>query len=227
MKRNAWIPFLVVLVLFVFWLQAIAVGASPPAAPPAGITVTPTMPALTPTPTLASTPVHRADCDPIIVKQVSPGVAGPGDEVVFTISVVNVGRAAAIDAHVFDNVPDYLEILEVQVLPEDQGQEILPRNGQRVVVDLGTLGQNFKTTILIRARIREDAPEKVCVENVADFYAPNCPGRSAQVLCWGLPESGAPPARNSWMLPLGLGAVALGLSLLLANKMRMLARRVR
>jgi uncharacterized repeat protein (TIGR01451 family) len=224
MKRYLWIP-LLFSALFVFMLQSIAVGASPPAAPPAGITVTPTMPALTPTPTPVSTPVDRADCDPIIVKRVYPDVAGPGDEVVFTISVVNVGRDAAIDARVLDDVPDYLEILDVQVSPKDQGQEILPRSGQAVVVDLGTLGQDFQTKITIRARIREDAPETVCIENVAEFYAPNCPGRSAEVLCWGLPESGGQQA--PWMLPLGLGAVALGLGLLLANKMRLLGRQVR
>jgi uncharacterized repeat protein (TIGR01451 family) len=226
MKRYAWIP-LLVSALFVCMLRSIAVGASPPAAPPAGITVTPTMPVLTPTPTPISTPVDPADCDPIIVKQVSPGVAGPGDEVVFTISVVNVGRDAAIDARVFDDVPDYLEILDVQVSPEDQGQEMLPRSGQAVVVDLGTLGQDFETAITIRARIREDAPEKVCIENVAEFYAPNCPGRSAEVLCWGLPESGALGARTSWMLLAGFSAVALGLGLLLANKLRLLERDVR
>jgi hypothetical protein len=141
--------------------------------------------------------------------------------------VVNVGQGAAIDAHVFDDVPDYLEILEVQVLPEDQGQEILPRNGQAVVVDLGTLGQDFETTITIRARMREGAPEKVCIENVAEFRAPNCPSRSAEVLCWQLPESGEDRARTAWMLPVGLGAAALGLGLFGANKVRLLARGVR
>jgi hypothetical protein len=38
--------------------------------------------------------VPNVFCDPIIRKQVSPAVAKPGDEVVFTIAVANVGREA-------------------------------------------------------------------------------------------------------------------------------------
>jgi uncharacterized repeat protein (TIGR01451 family)/LPXTG-motif cell wall-anchored protein len=163
-------------------------------------------------------------CDPIIVKRVSPGVAEPGEEVVFSISVVNVGGAAAVDAHVLDNVPDYLEILEVTVHPEDQGQELLPRRGQTVVVDLGTLGQDFETEILIRARVREDLPVsqdshgQVCIENVAEFWAPNCPAREAEVSCWQLPESGG--QRAPWLLPIGLVASVLALGLVLARTRR-------
>jgi uncharacterized repeat protein (TIGR01451 family) len=212
MKRLWVIPLLAL--MLVATLQAIAVGASPPAAPALGITPTPTAPPTTPTPT----PGARGDCEPVLVKQVSPSVAGPGDEVLFTISVVNIGRDAAVDAYVVDRMPEYLDILDVQLLPEDQGGEALPRDGQTVRVDLGDLGQDFETTILIRARVRQDVPAQTCIENVAEFFAPNCPSRKAELLCWQLPESGQ--ARSTWLLPAGLVASTLGLILALAVRLR-------
>jgi uncharacterized repeat protein (TIGR01451 family) len=204
------------LTLLAFW-QAAMVGAAPPKAPALGITVTPTPPESTPTPTPPeSTPTPRAPCEPIIRKQVSPGVVQPDDEVVFTITVINVGQEAAVDARVLDAVPDYLEILEVHVIPKDQGQEILPRAGQTVVVDVGTLGQDYEVTVLIRARLRADAPAQVCVENVAEFRAPNCPDRAAEVLCWQLPESGR---MNTLLTTVGvLATIVLVLSLALSKR---------
>jgi uncharacterized repeat protein (TIGR01451 family) len=150
---------------------------------------------------------------------VNPSVAGPGDEVVFSITAANLGSEAAVDAYVLDDVPDYLEILEVEVLPEDQGREVLPREGQMVVADVGTIGPDYEVTVRIRARIREDAPEQICIENVAEFVAPNCPGRSAEVLCWQLPESGGRP--TSWSLFAGLvisGVLVLGLALAIVRE---------
>jgi len=206
--------FVPVLALALLALMRVAiVGAAPPAVPLMGVTVTPTF-TVTPPVTIEL----NSPCDPIIRKQVSPSVASPGDEVVFTITMVNVGRDAAVDAYVLDNVPDYLEILEVTVKPRDQGQELLPRKGQMVVVDVGTLGQDFVVEVMIRARVREDAPAPVCIENVAEFRAPNCPNRSAEVLCWELPESGE--QHISWMLPTGAVAMALGLGLALATRKR-------
>lgn len=221
MKRRVWIP-LLVLSLLVF-SKAFVVGAAPPKVPSLGITVTPTMSAATPTPT----PTSPTRCDPILRKQVSPGVVAPGDEVLFTITAVNVGRGAAVDARVLDRVPDYLEILEVSVTPQDQGQEVLPRSGQAVVVDVGTLGQDFVVEIQIRARVREDALVRqdsngqVCVENVAEFWAPNCPSRRAEVLCWQLGESGG--QHSSWLLLSGvaMSVLALGLVLISAKRKRM------
>jgi uncharacterized repeat protein (TIGR01451 family) len=210
--RAVCIPILVLAVLAL--LRVTIVGAAPPEAPLAGITVTPTI-AVTPTP--ASTRLPYV-CDPIIRKRVSPEVAQPGEEVLFVISVVNIGREAAADARIIDRVPDYLEILEVQVIPEDQGQELLPRKDQTVLVDLGTLGQDFEAAVAIRARVREDAPAPLCVENVAEFRAPNCPDRSAEVACWQLPESGG--QQLSWMVPIGEIVAALGLGLALAKRKR-------
>ena len=68
-------------------------------------------------------------------------------------------------------------------------------------------------TILIRTRIREDAPAQVCIENVAQFRAPNGPDRSAELLCRQLPESGGQP--TTWMLLAALVAGLLAWSLVL------------
>jgi uncharacterized repeat protein (TIGR01451 family) len=149
---------------------------------------------------------------PVITKRAVPELARPGDEVTFTIEVSNRGRAAAVDAWVIDTVPAYLEILEVAVHPSDQGREVTPRRGQRVVVDVGTLGQGFPVTIVLRTRVRQDAPPEVCVENLAEFRAPNCPDRSAAIICT-LPESGGKNLRPMAVGGLGLCLLALGLAL--------------
>jgi uncharacterized repeat protein (TIGR01451 family) len=144
-------------------------------------------------------------------------MARPGDEVIFNIEVTNEGRAAAVDARVIDIVPAYLEILEVTVTPSDQGQEVMPRRGQRVVVDVGTIGQGYEVTIIIRTRMRQDASPHVCVENLAEFRAPNCPDRSAAILCT-LPESGG---KTPWPIAIGgLGLCLLVLGLTLAKRSR-------
>ena len=93
-------------------------------------------------------------------------------------------------------------------------------SARSLVVDLGTLGQDFEAAVAIRARVREDAPAPLCIENAAEFRAPNCPDRSAEVACWQLPESGGLPI--SWMLPTGTVIAALGLGLALAKKKRKL-----
>jgi LPXTG-motif cell wall-anchored protein/uncharacterized repeat protein (TIGR01451 family) len=195
---------------------AAVVGAAPLPGRLAGITVTPTAsPPQEATPTPVP-PVYDGVCEPTIRKRTSRAAAQPGDEVVFAIDVVNEGQEAAIDVRVFDDVPDVLEILEVQVIPDDQGQEVLPRRGQRVLVDLGTLGQDFETTVVIRTRVREDAPPEVCIENAAEFRAPNCPDRRAAVVCWQLPEAGG--AKQNWTLIAGLATSLLGLGLVLLGR---------
>jgi LPXTG-motif cell wall-anchored protein len=135
--------------------------------------------------------------------------------VIFTIDVTNEGREKAVDARVIDSVPEYLEVVAVRVEPSDEGQEVTPRNGQTVVVDVQDIGQGEKVTIFIRTRVRQDAPPKVCVENLAEFRAPNCPDQSAAVICT-LPETGA--ATPWWMVVGGLGVCALVLGLALAKR---------
>jgi uncharacterized repeat protein (TIGR01451 family)/LPXTG-motif cell wall-anchored protein len=170
----------------------------------------------TPTTTVTPTTVTQV-CIPVITKRCEPAVAKPGEEVICTIFVSNTGRAAAVNAQVIDHVPDDLEILDVSVDPEDQGQEMIPRIGQQVIVDVGTIGPGFEVTIVIRMRVREDTPQDVCVENLAEFRAYNCPDEDAAVICT-LPETGG--SSILWMVAGGLGTVLLVLSLVLAQRHR-------
>jgi hypothetical protein len=94
---------------------------------------------------------------------------------------------------------------------------VTPRQGQRVVVDVGTIGQGFEVTVVIRTRVRQDAPPDICVENLAEFRAPNCPDRSAAIICT-LPVSGG---TTSWpMVVSGLGVCVLVVGLALAKRSR-------
>jgi len=143
-----------------------------------------------------------------------PEVARPGDEVIFTIEVTNEGRKTAVDARVIDTVPAYLEILEVTVTPPDEGEEVEPRNGQTVEVNVHEIEEGEKVTIVIRTRVRQDAPPEVCVENLAEFKAPNCPDQNAAILCT-LPETGG--TTPWWMVAGGLGVCVLVLGLALGK----------
>ncbi len=213
-----WTAILVLVLLPVS--RALVVRAAPPAAPMLGFTPTVTSTVVTPTPvtpTPATPTTLPPRCIPVITKRAAPDMARPGDEVIFTIQATNRGQAAAVDARVIDTVPAYLEIMEVTVLPSDQGQEVTPRRGQTVVVDIGTIGQDFEVTIVIRTRVRQDAPPYICVENLAEFRAPNCPDRSAAIICT-LPEAGG--TTTWWMVAGGLGVCVLALSLGLAKRGR-------
>jgi uncharacterized repeat protein (TIGR01451 family)/LPXTG-motif cell wall-anchored protein len=201
---KAWIV-TVVLALLLF-VHAVVVGAVPPMVRLLGLTPTPTLAPDTPTP-IPMTRVPSSPCDPVVRKQVSPNVAAPGDEVAFTITVANRGRETAVHARVLDSVQAYLEVLKVTVIPGDQGREVVLRSSQSVVVDVGTLGQDFEVTVRIRTRVRQDAPAQVCVENLAEFRAPNCPDRNAEVICWQLPETGG--ERMAWLLFGGLATSVL------------------
>ena len=86
-----------------------------------------------------------------------------------------------------------------------------------VIVDVGTIGQAYEVTVVIRTRMRQDAPPYLCVENLAEFRAPNCPDRSAAIICT-LPESGG--TTTWWMAAGGLGVCVLVLSTMLVKRAR-------
>jgi uncharacterized repeat protein (TIGR01451 family) len=166
--------------MLVVVLHALPAGAAPPEEPLMGITPTATntptsAPVDTPTPTSVPadtptpTPVRRPpEVDPVITKVGGPAVALPGDEVTFTIEVTNRGQAAAVDVVVTDDVPAYLEILGVTTT-----QGTAYAQGQKVVVEVGTVGQDFVVRIVIRTRVRPDTPAPVEMENVAVLRSPN------------------------------------------------------
>lgn len=161
-------------------LYTVPAGAAPAEKPLMGITPTPTntptstptnTPTSTPTATPTSTPVpvrKPPKVDPVITKIGGPSVAWPGEEVTFTIEVTNRGQAAAVGVVVTDDVPVYLEVLGVTAT-----QGAAYAQGQRVIVEVGTVGQDFVVRIVIRTRVRLDTPAPVEMENVAVFRSPN------------------------------------------------------
>jgi uncharacterized repeat protein (TIGR01451 family) len=161
-------------VLTALFLLLILFGHSVPseAAPALGLTPTPTStPVLVETPTrpATSTPKPKDDApDLVIVKRGDPTEVLPGDEVTFTLEVTNRGQESAVGVVVTDEISEYLEILEVTTT-----QGTVTIEGQTVTVEVGVVGPDFVVEIVIRARVRDDTPAPMEIENVAVLSSPN------------------------------------------------------
>lgn len=211
-----WLPFLVpsaIILSILMILGCMEAAAAPSSAPVLGIT-----PTFTPTATLTVTPTPtsppRNPCDPIISKRAEPAEVRPGDEVLFTIHVTNRGQTASINTKVIDDIPGYLEILDVRTSQGTPSWE-----GQRVIVDIGVIGQDYVVEIKIYTRVREDAPAPLVVENLATVRSDNCPEPSARALVQIIGDPGRLPVTgrqsNWWLLAavLGTGLVAVSLAM--------------
>lgn len=190
-------------------------AAAPPMAPVAGITVTPT-PTVTLTPTPPVTPEPEPKyTDPVILKSADPEEARPGEEVSFTLRVFNQGNIAAVDVVVTDDIPAYLEIIEVTTT-----QGVITIDGQRITVKVGTIGPEFEVQIVIRARVRPETPAPLTLENVAILACPNCHDRWArteiEIIGPDLPVTGG--LSTWWMVAACLGTGLVGLSLALSRR---------
>jgi uncharacterized repeat protein (TIGR01451 family) len=223
-------------------LQSLGVSAAPEAAPNLGITPTPTntpttvapTPTHTPT-TVAPTPTHTPTAvaptatpkagsnpaDPVITKRADVQEAAPGDEVTFTILVTNQGGQAAVDVVVTDELSEYLEILEVTTT-----QGTVTIEGQKVTVQVGTVGPGFVVEITIRTRVREDTPTPLNLENLALLKSPSSQDRQSPPvivvisLPGLLPTSGAQGIGMTVPLILGCGLTTMLAGLLLARRER-------
>jgi uncharacterized repeat protein (TIGR01451 family) len=196
-------------------LGGLEATAAPSTAPVLGITVTPTYtPTSTPTPTPTETRSSRSACDPVITKRAEPAEVRPGDEVLFTIEVTNRGQTGAINTYVIDDVPEYLEIVNVVTSQGTWRQE-----GQKVIVEIGVIGQGYVVKILIYTRVRDDAPAPLSIENLAVVRSDNCPDPSARALVRIVGDVERLPVTGGfstwWLLAavLGTGLVAVSLAL--------------
>lgn len=147
---------------------------------------------------------------PVLTKRADRAEALPGEEVVFTIEVTNEGQAAAVDVVVIDDIPEYLEVLEATTT-----QGTVTIEGQRVMVEVGVVGPDFVVQIVIRTRVREDAPAPVAIENIAMFRAPNAKNLETPPLVVSVPGPLLPTSGNlhGWwpvLLYLGGALIALG-----------------
>ena len=217
-----WLPFLVLSAIILGLLvilggleaaaapsSALALGITPTFTSTATSTVTPT-----PTPTVTRTPPpsSRSPCDPVISKRAEPAEVRPGDEVLFTIEVTNRGQTAAINTVVIDDIPGYLEVRDVSTSQGTWRQE-----GQKVIVEVGVIGQDFVVKILIYTRVRDDAPAPLAVENLVTVRSDNCPEPSARAIVQIVGAPGRLPVTGGhstwWLLAavLGTGLVAVSL----------------
>ena len=140
--------------------------------------------------------------EPAISKHASPTEVLPGDEVTFSIQATNHGRDAAVEVVITDEVSEYLEILEATTT-----QGTVTIENQKVIAQVGVIGQNFVVEVSIRTRVKEDVSVPAEIENVAMLKSPNGgERRSPPVIISvgagspgadvGLPETGA--SKTPW-----------------------------
>jgi uncharacterized repeat protein (TIGR01451 family) len=156
-----------------------------------GITPTPTFTptlAVTPTAVPEETPPAREPdvqmADPVITKRGEPSEAFPGELVTFVLEVTNLGNVAAVDVVVMDQVSEFLEILEVTTT---QGEVRV--DYQLVTVEVGTVGPEFLVEIVVRTRVRDDAPVPLDIPNVAELSSPNGGDRTTIPVTISVPSS--------------------------------------
>ena len=113
--------------------------------------------------------------EPAISKHASPTEVLPGDEVTFSIQSTNHGRDAAVEVVIIDVVSEHLEILEATTT-----QGTVTVEGQKVIAQVGVIGQNFVVEVSIRSRVKEDVPVPSEIENVAMLKSPNGGERTSQ-----------------------------------------------
>jgi len=105
---------------------------------------------------------------PVITKWALPQQVSPGEQVTYTIQTTNVGRDAPIDVVVTDIVSEHMEVITATTT-----QGTVDIAGQTVMASVGVIGQNFVVEVEIVARVRDDAPAPLEIENYATFNSPN------------------------------------------------------
>lgn len=163
--------------------------------------------------TVPSPTPDPAVVDPVITKRGTPADALPGELVTFTLQVTNLGRDAAVGVVVVDEVPEYLHILTVTTT---QGTVVIA--GQRVIIDVGTVGPGFLVEITIATRVSDDVPAPIELLNAALLTSHNGGSRETPpVRVWIpglLPETGRGDVEWTGLLVLSVALTGIGLVLL-------------
>jgi uncharacterized repeat protein (TIGR01451 family) len=160
--------------------------------------------------------------DPAITKRGEPREAIPGEQVTFTLEVTNHGQHAAVDVVVTDEIDQFLEIVEVVTT---QGTVVI--EGQLVTVYVGVVGPDFVVEIVIRTRVRPDAPVPLDLVNVAELRSPNGGDRVSPPVIIPVPSTVYIPETGGamgtiWMAPalLLLTVAVFGVGLLMRKRAR-------
>lgn len=104
----------------------------------------------------------RETPDVAVFKQVDDDSVKPGDELTYTINVINRGTGGATDVVVTDTMPEGTEILGVSASRGDVSQ-----SGRSVTVTIGNLGAGETVTVVIRARVTAPAASSTLRNNAA------------------------------------------------------------
>lgn len=161
-----------------------------------------------------------------VTKEVDNPRPQPGDTVVFTIRVQNVGDVPATDVVVQDNVPGTFEILDASA-----STGTVAVRGQTVRVEIAQLDPGATVVITIRVRLRPDAQgrlvnvvvvrqgnaaiEEQRAEAVLDVSdsgddSSAAPTATPQGPRSSLGNTGADTSMQWWLLLLGLMLIAAG-----------------
>ena len=140
----------------------------------------------------------------------------------WTIWVTNEGEKAAVGVVVTDEIPEYLEILEVTTT-----QGTVHIDGQVVTVEVGTVGPGFVVVIVIRTRVRPDAPAPLEVSNMAVLRSPNGGNRDSPLVVIRVPSTALLPKTGGVVPVWGtLVAASMGIAGLAGYLLRRWKRRL-
>ncbi|MGQ9529748.1 DUF11 domain-containing protein, partial [Chloroflexus sp.] len=109
---------------------------------------TPTTGVATPTPTSPPPDSPGSLPDLVLSKSVSPGVAQVGDQVVYTLTLSNIGGAAANEVVVDDPLPAFLRLVNVSA-----SSGTVQTVGNQVTVSILVLAPGESVTITIQAEL--------------------------------------------------------------------------
>jgi len=170
---------------------------------------------VTPTP-------HIEVADPQISKTAQPSCCSPGDTVVFTIVVTNIGTAPATNVVISDTVPAELSLTSVTTT-----KGTVTINGNQFVVAIGTVSPGEIVTITVTTTVLITTPVDVVISNIA-YLTSDQGSRQASAnvtikeigACatpTGWPRTGGPveaeEGTSPWLLVAGLLLLLLGIAL--------------
>ncbi len=104
-----------------------------------------------------------------IDKQVNKSKADPGDELRYTITVRNTGDGEAANVRIYDDLPDYVEVVDDSL--NVSGDHITSRDLFDNYVRASYLEEDEEITISYRVKIRSDLTRDVTLDNVARVTA--------------------------------------------------------
>ncbi|TVR19378.1 MAG: hypothetical protein EA396_12765, partial [Anaerolineaceae bacterium] len=142
-------------------------------------------------------PLGPFGIDPAIVKLVDPIFAQPGEDVVWTISVINPHGVPLSNVRFVDEMPEQFEIISTESPPEGE----LTIDGQTITFNVVTLQAQQTLTIEILTRLRPDVVPPFIVTNLAVLQGQYRGEAQAEVRSIGeLPATGETPywAQSTW-----------------------------